>query len=519
MSEEKKEEKKIDRRKYIKYVGAGAAVAAAAAIGYGVSELTRPPPPPPPTPTTVVQTVLKTETLPGTTIVRTEERTVVQTVSPTAPPKKRLTIWWATEYVAAEQLTIMKLIDQYQKEKGVEVNVEFYSGPDLNTKLMVASEASPPAVPDLAFNIVPFTSSVMAYKGLLRDVTDIIKPRENEILPQCLEVAKAYNRLTKKRSYYVVPTTVICLYLHVWKNLIKESGYPYPPPMEYDAFHQTMIKVAEHYKKYAFAYSMSDNNPDGENNFEQYLLLHGGRLVDGDTLLADRPENKRAIIEVLSEGAEWFKKGYIPPGSIKGGGAWNNDAFISQQCVCCNGNPTMSIPAYLYENDREAYFVKTATLPWPLGTNGKDAPQFIEARAFVIFKDGPNPDAAVEFIEWLIEYDRYMSWLKGMYGRYLPMYKEALEDPFYVNGQTPPKHLLAQYPDLKDEHVPNTALYLSKKPGIVVSHQQSPVFARAWAEYLVGKMWTRVCVENWKPEDAAEEYLTRIKQLWKEEYG
>ena len=78
MDEVKKEEKKMDRRKYIKYVGAGAVVAAAAAaIGYGVSELTKPPPP---KPTTIVQTALKTETLPGTTIVRTEEKTVVTTV-------------------------------------------------------------------------------------------------------------------------------------------------------------------------------------------------------------------------------------------------------------------------------------------------------------------------------------------------------------------------------------------------------------------------------------------------------
>jgi ABC-type glycerol-3-phosphate transport system substrate-binding protein len=73
MSEEKKEEK-IDRRKYIKYVGAGAVVAAAAAaIGYGISELTKPPPP---KPTTVVTTVpapttIVTTAAPPTTIVTT----------------------------------------------------------------------------------------------------------------------------------------------------------------------------------------------------------------------------------------------------------------------------------------------------------------------------------------------------------------------------------------------------------------------------------------------------------------
>jgi len=70
-------EEKIDRRKYIKYVGAGAVVAAAAAaIGYGVSELTKPPPP---TPTTVVTTV------PAPT-------TIVTTIT-TAPPVKKGFLW------------------------------------------------------------------------------------------------------------------------------------------------------------------------------------------------------------------------------------------------------------------------------------------------------------------------------------------------------------------------------------------------------------------------------------------
>jgi multiple sugar transport system substrate-binding protein len=61
-------EEKIDRRKYIKYVGAGAAVAAAAAIGYGISELTKPPPP---KPTTVVTTVPTTITIPTTVVTPT----------------------------------------------------------------------------------------------------------------------------------------------------------------------------------------------------------------------------------------------------------------------------------------------------------------------------------------------------------------------------------------------------------------------------------------------------------------
>jgi branched-chain amino acid transport system substrate-binding protein len=79
------EEKKIDRRKYIKYVGAGAVVAAAAAIGYGISELTKPPPP---TPTTVVTTVPAPTTIVTTAVKPTTVVTTIPTVTtvPTTVP-------------------------------------------------------------------------------------------------------------------------------------------------------------------------------------------------------------------------------------------------------------------------------------------------------------------------------------------------------------------------------------------------------------------------------------------------
>jgi peptide/nickel transport system substrate-binding protein len=104
MSEEKKEEK-IDRRKYIKYVGAGAVVAAAAAaIGYGISELTKPPPTPTtvvttvPAPTTIVTTAVKPTTVVTTvptTVVTTVPTTEIVTTTPKVP--QILKIGWRTD--------------------------------------------------------------------------------------------------------------------------------------------------------------------------------------------------------------------------------------------------------------------------------------------------------------------------------------------------------------------------------------------------------------------------------------
>jgi len=69
-------------------------------------------------PTTIVQTALKTETLPGTTIVRTEERTIVQTVpvKPLEGAKISIIAWISPDVDIIESLTPF-----FEKETGAKV--------------------------------------------------------------------------------------------------------------------------------------------------------------------------------------------------------------------------------------------------------------------------------------------------------------------------------------------------------------------------------------------------------------
>jgi multiple sugar transport system substrate-binding protein len=164
MSEEKKEEK-MDRRKYIKYVGAGAVVAAAAAaIGYGVSELTKPPPP---TPTTIVTTVPAPTTIvttvapPPTTVVTTVPTvTTITTAPPVTTPgtvseravfgARRLVETGAIPkgtrlkllHVAGSRAQLVPFIKEWEEKTGIGIDlVTVGVEGDIFTKLMAEATA------------------------------------------------------------------------------------------------------------------------------------------------------------------------------------------------------------------------------------------------------------------------------------------------------------------------------------------------------------------------------------------
>jgi len=245
MGEVKKEEK-IDRRKYIKYVGAGAVVAAAAAaIGYGVSELTRPPPP---KPTTIVQTVVKTETLPGTTIVRTVPTTMVTTV-PTVTTVERTKIkFWAWLYGPLPEYWRAKLLEF--QNANPDIQVEFVEMP---SDAMV--EKCPAALkagegPDVVWLDESFLPYILEY---LRPIPEEVMSkeeikREYGIRGDKLDVYSLGGvPLDKGGKPYTIPLGWFCGALFYNKKLFEEKGLKVEDiPTTWDEFLPWAQKLTEY---------------------------------------------------------------------------------------------------------------------------------------------------------------------------------------------------------------------------------------------------------------------------------
>ena len=93
-------------------------------------------------------------------------------------------------------------------------------------------------VPDLIFadapaNILPQN----AWDDKIVDVTDVVAPYESQLTETAKAGSTFYNKVTKKRSYYLCPIKQGCVPFHIWGNLVEKAGYKLSDvPNTWDAF-------------------------------------------------------------------------------------------------------------------------------------------------------------------------------------------------------------------------------------------------------------------------------------------
>jgi multiple sugar transport system substrate-binding protein len=295
MSGEKKEEK-MDRRKYIKYVGAGAVVAAAAAaIGYGVSELTKPPPPKPttivttvPTPTTIVTTVVP----PPTTVV-----TTVPTVTTVAKKILKLAHYYDPGVLHLRE-GLEKWIYPCAKEFEAkfpewEIHYEYYKWDDIDPRMIIDYKAGIPH--DVAF-LSPQYIGRHIKEGSLLDLTGYIKGWEAKDFD--------WSAVWKGCYPYMVPNGLHTRTVVYRMDMFEEVGLdPNKPPKDLDEFVEYAKKLTRDtdgdgkIDVWGLAFEVGPDRATVELFFAPLLWHFGGELWDPKTkkaTFAEEPGVKAA---------------------------------------------------------------------------------------------------------------------------------------------------------------------------------------------------------------------------------
>ena len=101
-------------------------------------------------------------------------------------------------------------------------------------------------VPDIIDVGDYFFAVLSAWNDQLVDLTDVIETQKPLFMPTALQNGYAYNNVTKKRSYYMIPNRMAVTPFHVWKSLLDKSGYkPADIPNTWDAFLDFFQQVAD----------------------------------------------------------------------------------------------------------------------------------------------------------------------------------------------------------------------------------------------------------------------------------
>src|SRR5947208_3460772 len=149
---------------------------------------------------------------------------------------KTASVWWTQGFVQEEDVSIKKIVADYEKASGNTIELSIM--PFAPARQKIVSAVTSGVVPDFFPNNPAEIIALYAWDDKLIDVTDIVETRREEYTETALLNTYCYNNATKKRSFYGVPYTTSTLPNHVWRPLVEKAGYKIEDiPKTWDAYY------------------------------------------------------------------------------------------------------------------------------------------------------------------------------------------------------------------------------------------------------------------------------------------
>ncbi|MGB5969150.1 MAG: ABC transporter substrate-binding protein, partial [Spirulinaceae cyanobacterium] len=161
-----------------------------------------------------------------------------------SPPENTvLNIWWDKGYVLEEDEAIQQVIKGWEQKSGQKADVSFYNADEIAQKANRADHSGKP--PDVLFSSRA-EYPLLAWEGILGDVSEVIEPVKDLYAPVALEAAYLYNKVEDKRSYYTVPLHQATIHIFYWQDLLAEAGFKLEDiPQDWDDFWAFWLQVQD----------------------------------------------------------------------------------------------------------------------------------------------------------------------------------------------------------------------------------------------------------------------------------
>ena len=421
-----------------------------------------------------------------------------------------LVVWWEEGYYAQEDEAVREIIAAFEEESGKQVELALHPLDEHPDKIEAALAAGQP--PDLAFglNMVDFIPG-WALNDRLVDLTGAVGHFADLFDPLALWWFELVNEKAGQTALYALPMGRVTNHVHVWKSLLEQAGFTLADiPKGWDAFwsfwcdqvQPAVRRVTGRDDIWGVGLHMSGEPAEAQVEFFQFLAAYDADYVSRDgRLVIDDPEVRRRLIEAVDAYTAVYRKGCTPPGSITwDSNADNNEQFLAQ-AVVMTLNQSLSIPNALRRDRPDDYYENTATIEWPLGPDGEAFPIRGTFYGAVVFKDGRNVETAKEFVRFLVAEGWLAHYLDFAGDRMLPPMPKLLDAPFWL--------------DPSDRHRMTAVMQIASRP----MHYCATCDWRndlVWEELTWAKAIHRVATEGISPEQAVDEAIVRIKEMFSE---
>ncbi len=418
---------------------------------------------------------------------------------------KTITVWWNQGFYPAEDNALRQTVADWEKQTGNKVDLTFYNGSDLPTKIISAMTTGD--VPDICYvdNADFLITPQAAYKDQLVDVSDVVDTVKNELSQTALTTASLYDNVLKKRSYFEVPLKQQALHVFVWRPMIEKAGYTMKDiPNKWDEFFNFFEDVQKKLRSkgqrvYALGYSLATKDSDSTYLFNQMLVAYGGQIVTPQGKLVLDDKVRQAAVKALTMLTTPYKEHYVPPSAINWGDPDNNSAFYAKQIVM-TPNASLSIPVAV-KDKTDLYQHEIVTLPLPLGPDGKPVTSLVAVKAAFIPKGAKDVDTAKEFLKYFVQPKNIDKYLVAAQGRWLPVMPSIVHsDPFWT--------------DPKDPHLPVAVKQEVEGPTSPWFNLFNPAYAEVNAQQVWTKAEANVMVNGVTPEKAVDQAFAQIKDIF-----
>lgn len=375
---------------------------------------------------------------------------------------------------------------KFTKETGVPVAVNYISWEDLRPQTAVAANTG--AGPDI---IVGFSSDPFVYTDKLIPMTDLADYLGAKY-GGWYDLAVLYGTKWKSKNDWIsIPIgggLGPAVYRESW---VKEVGFDGIPD-DLDGFLKLCkaLQKAGHPCGFTFGHALGDAN----NNTEWCLWAHNGMVVDQDGKVA---LDSKETIAALKFGKEWFQT--MIPGTLSWNDSGNNKAWAAGKIgMTFNG---VSI-YWVMKNSKDPKLraigadTKVQTAPRGLATAMPQTSTVVNA---MVFKHTKYPNAAKEYVRFMMESPQYGAWLSHCWGYWSNPLKAYSSMKFWDSD-----------PNLKPYAKGMDTPYYDGYSGPI-----SAASAAVVANYTVVDMFAKVASGNASAESAAKEAARAAKRYYK----
>ncbi|MFC7690860.1 extracellular solute-binding protein [Paeniroseomonas aquatica] len=353
----------------------------------------------------------------------------------------RLRVLRPAKYIDPDEAIFNANTRRFTEATGIEVRVDYVNWPDMPVQVAVAANTG--QGPDV---IIGFGADAHIYADKLLELTDLADYLGAKY-GGWYDLAKVYGRKWQGTAWMGLPmggTTGPVVYRASW---VKEAGFD-RIPNDLNEF----LRLCQGLKRIGhpcgFALSHAPGDAPGYANW--LLWSHGGSLVDEEGKIAlDQPSTLRAL-----EYSRAMQETMIA-GTMGWSGVSNNRAFIGGEVgLTQNGVSVYYALKTAQDAAQNAIAADTdhAEMPYGLATK---APETALTLTGMVPRYTRAPNAAKEYLRFMMEADQYDPWLTGCLGYWsqplkaygesavwssdpkLAVYRSAMDTPFYEGYRGP----------------------------------------------------------------------------------